>query len=517
MARRLLLFSGERWTVSIRTRLFLGTTALALALVAVQWWLQSRQLAGLQRELATVAASVGESLILSEGAPAAAQAAAGGGAATWVAASPDTEITATGHSGAPIVISATGWVEKHESADAHSGEHNVYFHKVFVRRGDGPAVHVGVAPSAAPAELPHRTVQFLPTSGSPDEIELKVVTEATSRQHVLIVRSEPGGERRVAIPAAPAERLLRRTFRSSLLASGVLLLAGIGGAALLSHRVTRPLRALATGVEAVGMGGFGTTVPVSEAGEIGDLQRRFNTMSTRLAALEHEKEAWAAREHLAELGALARGLAHTLRNPLNTLGLAVEELSERGGGEPSPLAATARHQIRRIDRWLLSFLALGSGRAAAPEEVDLVELVRALALEMTQEGAAVAVAAAEPVVVRAVPGALRAALLNLVENAVQASPAGAEVRLAVERSSVEARVTVTDRGAGVPSEVRARLFAPHVTTKAGGAGMGLFIARQLVETGHGGTLALLDAPGGGTVAEVRLPLEPKPDAAEDAQ
>jgi signal transduction histidine kinase len=86
------------------------------------------------------------------------------------------------------------------------------------------------------------------------------------------------------------------------------------------------------------------------------------------------------------------------------------------------------------------------------------------------------------------------------------------VLVAVERSGDAARVTVTDRGAGVPAEVRARLFTPHVTTKAGGAGMGLFIARQLVESGHGGTLELRDAPGGGTVAEVRLPLEPAHDA-----
>ena len=504
--------------MSIRTRLFLGTTALALALVAVQWWLQSRQLAGLQRELATVAASVGEGLILSEETTAeVSQAPSTGGGATWVMQSDGGMTPVNGAARDPVVISATGWVEKHESAAAGGGEHGVTFHKVFVRRSDEHAAHAGTAPPAAALDLPHATVAIRQSSAPPSEIELKVVTEATSRQHVLIVRSDPGGERRVTIPAAPAERLMRGTFRSSLLASGVLLLAGIGGAALLSHRVTRPLRALATGVDAVGMGGFGTTVPESERGEIGELQRRFNTMSTRLAALEREKEAWTAREHLAELGALARGLAHTLRNPLNTLGLAVEELAERGGGEPSPLAATARYQIRRIDRWLLSFLALGSGRAAAPEEVDLVELVRSLALEMTQEGAAIAVAADAPLVVRAVPGALRAALLNLVENAVQASPAGAEVRLAVERSGGAARVTVTDRGTGIPAEVRARLFTPHVTTKAGGAGMGLFIARQLVESGHGGTLELRDAPGGGTVAEVRLPLEPVPHAAEDGR
>jgi len=492
--------------VSIRTRLFLGATALVLALVAVQWWLQSRQLAGLHRELVAVAASVGEGLILGESA---AVPRSPGGAAR-VMRSEDAVTTVTG-AGELVAAGAPVWVERRSGGavggEGAAGEQGVTFHKVFVRHAQAPGAPAG-AEGHATVEVPEGRAFAFATGDSAEQIELKVVAEGDRREHVLIVRSAPGVERRIAIPAAPAERVLRSTFRSGLLASGFLLLAGIGGAALLAHRVTRPLRALAGGVEAVGMGGLGTTVPVSGAGEIGDLERRFNTMSTRLAALEREKEAWTAREHLAELGALARGLAHTLRNPLNTLGLAVEELAERSGGEPSPLAATARHQIRRIDRWLLSFLALGSGRAAAPEEVDLVELVRSLALEMTQEGASLSVAAAEPVVVRAVPGALRAALLNLVENAVQASPAGAEVRLAVERSGDAARVTVSDRGAGVPPEVRARLFTPHVTTKAGGAGMGLFIARQIVEAGHRGSLTLADAPGGGTVAEVRLPLEP---------
>jgi hypothetical protein len=253
--------------VSIRTRLFLGTTTLALALVAVQWWLQSRQLAGLQRELATVAASVGEGLILSESTTATVSASAdAGGPATWVMQSDGGVTAVNGAPGDPMVFT-TGWVEKHEGA-GDTGERGAIFHKVFVRHSGAPEGHAGVA-AVATGELPHATVALPRSSARPSEIELKVITEGSTRQHVLVVRSDPGGERRVAIPAGPAERLLRGTFRSGLLASGVLLLAGIGGAALLSHRVTRPLRVLAHGVEAVGMGGFGTTVPESERGEIG--------------------------------------------------------------------------------------------------------------------------------------------------------------------------------------------------------------------------------------------------------
>ena len=102
--------------------------------------------------------------------------------------------------------------------------------------------------------------------------------------------------------------------------------------------------------------------------------------------------------------------------------------------------------------------------------------------------------------------AIRAALANLLENAVAASPEGEKVYVSLEQEGDDAVVRIVDRGSGLPNEVRKRLFSPHVTTKPGGSGMGLFLARQLVVGMHGGVLELADAEGGGTVAVVRLPL-----------
>jgi signal transduction histidine kinase len=70
----------------------------------------------------------------------------------------------------------------------------------------------------------------------------------------------------------------------------------------------------------------------------------------------------------------------------------------------------------------------------------------------------------------------------------------------------EAVVSIVDGGPGLPDAVRERLFSPHVTTKLGGSGMGLFLARQLVVGMHGGTLEMVDGDNGGTVATIRLPL-----------
>jgi signal transduction histidine kinase len=288
-----------------------------------------------------------------------------------------------------------------------------------------------------------------------------------------------------------------------------LLVVGFVASGVLARRLARPLQRLAAGAESLGRGELGVQVPESSGGEVGGLERAFNEMSVRLEKLEQERTQWRQREHLAELGDLARGLAHTLRNPLNTLGLVVDELSGAAGDseQGAQLVATARGQIRRIDHWLRSFLAVGAGQAAERDAVDLGGLVQEVALEAIQQGAEVGLdIGSDSAPVRVVPTAIRAALSNLLENAVDASPEGTQVRVEIGRGQTEARVGIRDSGPGLPEEVRERLFSPHVTTKVEGSGMGLFLARQLIVNMHGGRLEVADADGGGTSVTVVLPL-----------
>jgi signal transduction histidine kinase len=138
---------------------------------------------------------------------------------------------------------------------------------------------------------------------------------------------------------------------------------------------------------------------------------------------------------------------------------------------------------------------------------DLGVLVRAIALESVQQGAEVRIEGGEDNLrVLVVPGAVRAALANLIENATEVSPDGEPVEVIVTVEDGDAVVSIVDGGPGLPDAVRERLFSPHVTTKVGGSGMGLFLARQLVVGMHGGRLEIVDGTDGGTVATVRLPL-----------
>ncbi|MDA8020297.1 MAG: ATP-binding protein, partial [Thermoanaerobaculia bacterium] len=108
--------------------------------------------------------------------------------------------------------------------------------------------------------------------------------------------------------------------------------------------------------------------------------------------------------------------------------------------------------------------------------------------------------------VEGVEAELRAMLQALVVNAVEASPDGDEVgvRVLSPEGGTGVRVEIRDRGPGLAEEVRKRLFTPHVSTKASGSGMGLFLAHRLATERYGGSLELFDRDGGGTLALLEI-------------
>jgi len=106
--------------------------------------------------------------------------------------------------------------------------------------------------------------------------------------------------------------------------------------------------------------------------------------------------------------------------------------------------------------------------------------------------------------VRGIGAELRTALHVLVLNAVEASPAGGTITVRIAAEGDAVRVTVEDDGPGLQASVRARLFQPHVTTKAQGAGLGLFLAERIARRRYSGSLELAERTGHGTRAVLTL-------------
>jgi signal transduction histidine kinase len=233
-----------------------------------------------------------------------------------------------------------------------------------------------------------------------------------------------------------------------------------------------------------------------------------------------QEVAGARRESLAglesrnrELLSVARTVAHELKNPLASIqGLA--QLQLRGAAPGTKDHERLEVMLREIGRMgqvldeFRGFTRPLSGLTLQP--TDLGELLHYVALLEEAEAAARGVEVSAPTGggprVVCDPQKVKQALLNLVRNAVEAMPRGGTVTIAAATRGDAAEITVRDAGPGLAAAVRDRLFHPGTTTKAGGSGIGLVVARSIAEQ-HGGRLTLEDAPGGGCVATLTVPLQ----------
>ncbi len=224
-------------------------------------------------------------------------------------------------------------------------------------------------------------------------------------------------------------------------------------------------------------------------------------------------------ERLVSLTTLAAGAAHELSTPLATIAVAARELERTAANEAAAgLADDARLIRTEVDR-CQAILDQMSGRAGgsieqAPEAVDVAEAIADAARQLPAgAGARVVVDAAHALpAIRTSRAAFRQAVISLLRNALDASPAGTAVEVTARASGdgTGVRIDVRDRGPGMTPEVLARAGEPFFTTRGTGhgLGLGLFLARVFAER-SGGALSI--ASGGGTTVTLDLPLA-APDA-----
>ena len=236
---------------------------------------------------------------------------------------------------------------------------------------------------------------------------------------------------------------------------------------------------------------------------------------TLLHAAQAQQDALHAHaERAQELTALSAEIAHELKNPLASLkglaGLLTQNLPE--GGKGAERLGILRGEVERMQGILEEFLHFS--RPLLPLSTMSTELtllcgqVVALYEGQAQEQRVELVVLPGGATVRCDPRKVKQILINLVQNALDASQPGGEVCLEVGHASEGgARVLVLDRGRGLDEALTRRLFEPGVTTKERGSGVGLTIARALARQ-HGGELQLAARPGGGAIAELWLPSAP---------
>jgi signal transduction histidine kinase len=213
------------------------------------------------------------------------------------------------------------------------------------------------------------------------------------------------------------------------------------------------------------------------------------------------------RERLHELTLLSGEIAHELKNPLASI-KALAQLMEGDASKTPERLRILRGEVDRMQGILEEFLNFSRPLVPlAQTQVDVAEVCRDV-IEL-HEGVAASrrltlLAPSQQLSVWCDPRKVKQILVNLVQNAVEASSAGGEVSLIVEQSDDLAKVLVLDRGHGLTQELERRAFDTGVTSKARGSGLGLTIVRMLAEQ-HGGSARLYNREGGGCVAELLLP------------
>src|SRR3569832_242473 len=296
----------------------------------------------------------------------------------------------------------------------------------------------------------------------------------------------------LAVVEANADYLIPlAAFRRRLLLAGTLaLVAVLALTVVLARRISQPVVRLAAAAEVIGRGELDRPVPIETRDEVGFLAQTIDQMRAALKARDER------------LQMMLAGIAHEVRNPLGGLELYAGLLRDALQDRPERL-----EEVKRIEREINYLKAvvtefLDYARRPPPElgPVRLFELLDEVRELVTEGGVKVTVACPPDLRVRADAGQLRRALLNLGRNAVataQRRHTGAGmVALRAARDGARVRVHVEDDGAGVPTDLREKIFTPFFTTREKGTGLGLAFVREIVAD-HGGAIHVSDADGGG--------------------
>ncbi len=211
-------------------------------------------------------------------------------------------------------------------------------------------------------------------------------------------------------------------------------------------------------------------------------------------------------------------VVHDLKAPLNAMVINLELLKDTL--VPADNAARYERQrryvdvlgeeVQRLNRSLTSLLTQTPRLAEAAQRFDLRELVQELAALLGPQAKAQHVNVETTIPDERLPilgrrDRLKQALLNVAINALEAMPDGGLLAITLAREGETARIAVRDSGPGIPPDLLGRIYAMHFTTKSGGTGIGLYVARSVV-TAHQGTIRVDSAVGAGTVVDVTVPL-----------
>jgi signal transduction histidine kinase len=366
-----------------------------------------------------------------------------------------------------------------------------------------------VASRTEAAELDASELELIRSAAAASSGTHAQVTSAVAGQDVLVAAAQASA---VDLPVAWAIKRISSVRdpalgrrRWSLVALVLLAVTAVGGVFAMSIRLRRGANIINKGLSELERD-FSHRVP-RVAGDLGRIVQAINRMADRRAALETSMR---QQDRLAALGKAAAGVAHEIRNPLNSMRLSLELAQRRlrrSGANGEELAG-ALEEVDRLDSIVTRLLTFGRPDFEDRRSQDLRAIVERVVRMLEPQASAKSVRLRlalpqQPLAANVDSGQIEQVLINILLNGIEASPPGSEVEVTGRAEREEVQVAIRDSGDGVPEAIREHIFDPYFTTRDSGNGLGLAVSREFI-VNHGGSLELAGSQTGAHFV-IRLP------------
>ncbi|WP_435276097.1 sensor histidine kinase [Psychrobium sp. nBUS_13] len=282
---------------------------------------------------------------------------------------------------------------------------------------------------------------------------------------------------------------------------------GLIAAYFMAKHISEPLKQLKQGFNQLEQGDFNVSLQEQGIAETRKTLTQFNAMTQRLAQLDEQSKHYAAVQHMSDIGEMTRGLAHALRNPINTIGLSIEQMAEPtvNDSQRTKIAQAAREKITAMDNTIKSLLTLAADESLIPVAFNIFQVIQDVTLEVAATSRhKITIASKKSLPFIGHESEIRSIIHSIVVNAIEASCDCTPVKIKAELIENKLIITIEDHGTGIDDLVKDKLFKPHITTKPEGAGMGLYIAKRLCQLHYHGDITLVDNQPHGCIATITL-------------